>query len=165
MKWNGIVSQLAHRTIAARFAAANATQRRSIGLSRRKPVPDVANGLDRRGPELLPESADAHVHDVRPRIEVVAPHLREQLLPAADLVGMRDEVAQQLKLAVGEIDGVVADSRAAPRKIELERPCTKQPLLLLAEAGCAQLDAHACDQLVERERLGDVVARTELEAA
>src|SRR5437016_2170358 len=131
MKWNAIVSQLAHRAIAARFAAANATQRRSIGLSRRKPVPDVTHGLDRRRPELLPEAADADVHDVGPRIEVVAPHLREQLLPAADLVGMRDQVAQQLKLAVGEIDDLIADSRAASSKIELERSCTKQPLLLL----------------------------------
>src|SRR6266550_6300108 len=168
MKWNGIVSQVAHRAMATRFAAANATHRRSIGLSRlsgRKPIPDVANGLDRRGAKLLAEAADADVHDVRPRIEVVAPHLREQLLPAADLAGMRDQVAQQLKLAIREIDRVVADSRTAPREVELERARTERPLLVLAGAGCAQLDAHACDQLVERKRLGDVVARTELEAA
>src|SRR5256885_831403 len=124
MKWKGIVSQLAHRTMATTFAAANATHRRSIGLGRlrgRKPISHVADGFDRRGPELLAQSPDADVDDVRAWIEVVAPHVGKQLLPAADLAVMRDEVAQKLELAIGEIDDLVADPRSTAREVELER--------------------------------------------
>src|SRR5213079_1959878 len=119
----------------------------------------------RRGPELLAQAPDADVDDVRAWIEVVAPHVGEQLLPAADLAVMRDEVAQQLELAIGEIDDLVADPDAAAREVELERARAEQPLLLLAEADRTELHAHARDQLVEGERLRDVVARAQLEAA
>src|SRR5580765_3855062 len=82
MKWNGTVSQLSQRSIATTFAAANATQATSIGLSRRNPVTHMTYGLDRRRAQLPAQPADADVHDVRAGIEVVSPHRLEELLAA-----------------------------------------------------------------------------------
>src|SRR5438552_18673407 len=113
MKWNGTVSQLCHRAIATRFAAAKATHaiskrkaptrrrrprgragfaRASVGLRSSNPIPRVPDGLDRLGAELLPQPPDADVDDVRAGVEVVAPDLREQALAAHDLAGVQHEV-------------------------------------------------------------------------
>src|SRR5205085_7936531 len=99
---------LCHRAIAARFAIANATHansrrkaptrrrrprgragfaRASVGLRSSNPIPRVPDGLDRLSAELLPQPADADVDDVRARVEVVAPDLGEQALPAQGLDG------------------------------------------------------------------------------
>src|SRR2546423_14383615 len=118
MKWNGIVSQLCHRHIATRFAAANATHAISSDLRRSNPVPRVANGLDRVGAELLPQAADADVDDVRARVEVVAPDLREQALAADDLAGVQDQVMEEPELAVGEVGDPVAEDRLAAREVD-----------------------------------------------
>src|SRR3954454_23904191 len=100
MKWNGTVSQLSQRSIAPRFASANANQARSSGLGRREPVAHIPHRLDRGRAELLAQPPDADVDDVRPRVEVVTPHRCEELLPADDLARVRDEMVQQPELAV-----------------------------------------------------------------
>src|SRR5207302_1841374 len=80
-KWNGIVSQLGQAIIATQFAAAKTAHPASSGLRRSQPITRMSHGLDRcLGPELLPQSAHADLDDVRARVEVVAPHLGEQLL-------------------------------------------------------------------------------------
>lgn len=71
------------RTLGIRWTAHGATSdslsyRRSAG--RLEAVAHPAHGADRRGAELAAQVADVDVHHVRPRIEVVAPHVVEELL-------------------------------------------------------------------------------------
>src|SRR5207237_10144361 len=79
MKWKGTVSQYSQRTIASKFASANASQASSTALRRSKPVTRMTDGFDRRiRAELLSQPADADVDDVRMRSEVIAPDFRDQ---------------------------------------------------------------------------------------
>src|SRR4249920_531054 len=87
MKWNGTVSHSGTRSMAARFARVNSPHATSIdrtplgpsGRSRRiDAIPHSSIGQDRRGAELGPKPADVHVDHVGPRVEVVAPHRRQQ---------------------------------------------------------------------------------------
>src|SRR4051812_29097750 len=101
MKWNGIVSQLSQRRIATRFATAKTTHAISTQLRRNKSVPGMSYRLDGRvGAQLLPQPPHADVDDVRPRIEVIAPDLREEPLAADHLARVLDQVVQETKLAI-----------------------------------------------------------------
>src|SRR5690242_6920367 len=100
MKWNGIVSQSGQSSIATRFAAAKANHAASTALRCNQPIAAMPHGLDRVGAELLPQPADADLDDVRLRIEVVSPDVREQALAADDLALVQDEVVQEPELAV-----------------------------------------------------------------
>src|SRR5947209_1970316 len=88
--------------MAARFAAANAPHASSTELRRSQPISRMPHRFDRRvGSELLPHPPDGHLDDVRPRVEVVAPHLREETLAADDLARMLRQVEQSAELAGG----------------------------------------------------------------
>src|SRR2546423_11377370 len=114
MKWNGIVSQRPHRTIAPPFARANANHAKSTLLAG-KAVPDVAHGLDRRVlSELLANAAHTHVDDVRPGVEVVTPHLGQQPLAAHYFPAMLRELEQQPELPLGQIGHDGAESGSPP---------------------------------------------------
>src|SRR5438270_12420591 len=69
-------------------------------------------------PELLAQSADADVDDVRARVEVVAPDLGEQALAAHDLARVEDQVVEEPELAVGEVGDALAQERLPPRQVE-----------------------------------------------
>ena len=99
-----------------------------------------------------------------PGVVAVAPHLGEQPLAAHDLAGVRDEVVEQPELAVGEIGRAVGDPRLAAGQIELDQTGAKRRRRR-GDAVAPQVHADARDQLVERERLRQVVVRAELEAA
>src|SRR2546430_2208303 len=109
MKGNGIVSRRGQSIIAAPFRKANPPHARSRSLGR-DAIADMADGLDGLSAELLAQTADADVDDVRARIEVVAPHVREQPLAADDLARVHDEQVQEAVVPVGEI----ADELAEP---------------------------------------------------
>src|SRR2546426_9036991 len=101
MKWNGTVSHRSQRTIASRFASANANQPSSTPLRLSQAVAGMADGFDwRSGPELLAQPADAYVDHVRAGIEVITPNLGEQPLAADDLAGAFEQAVQELELAV-----------------------------------------------------------------
>src|SRR5437762_9157581 len=105
MKWNGTVSHRSQRTIASRFATANATQPSSTALRLSQSVAGMTNGFDRRsGPELLAQPADADVDDIRAWIEVITPDLGEQPLAADDFAGAFEQAVEKLELTVGKID-------------------------------------------------------------
>src|SRR5438874_3434720 len=163
MKWKGIVSQRSQRIIASRFAIANANQPSSTAVRLRQAVAGMTDGLDRRiGPELLAEAADADVDDVRVGIEVIAPDLGKQPLATDHLAGAFEQAVKDLELAVGEIDHLVAELRLAARHIE--RECAgAQEIPIVALLRTPQLDANSREQLVERERLCQIVARAETE--
>src|SRR5438874_5791240 len=165
MKWNGIVSQLGHRPMATRFAAAKVPQAASIGLRRSKAIARMADRLDRRvGAQLLAEPADADVDDVRPWIEVVAPDLGQEPLAADHLARMLHQLMQDTELAVGQLRDDRADVSLVPRQIERHRP-RPDDVAVVSRPGLSQLDADTCDQLVEGKRLAEVVGCAEPEAA
>ena len=68
------------------------------------------------------------------------------------------------ELAVGEVGDELADPGLAAREVEHDPP-RREHVLLGGRLPGAKLDADAREQLVERERLGDVVGRAELEPA
>src|SRR5438105_10421322 len=70
--------------------------------------------------ELLPEPPDADLDDVRARIEVVAPDVREQPFPAHDLAFVEHQVVEEPELAVGERGDHVAELRLTARDVERE---------------------------------------------
>src|SRR5438445_6445574 len=90
MKWKGTVSHVPNRSIPPRLARENSAQptssqwRRRTGHSTRSshmdPVALPSHRLDDLGPELPAEPADVHVHNVRPAVEIEAPHRRQELL-------------------------------------------------------------------------------------
>ena len=83
----------------------------------------MANGFDRRlRAEFFAKAANADVDDVRSRIEVVAPDLREQTLAADHLTLMHEQVMQDAELAIGQLGGHLAETRLAPREVEHQRP-------------------------------------------
>src|SRR2546423_8115227 len=165
MKWKGIVSQLGQSSIAARFAAATASKARWTSLARTQPIAAMPHSLDRSaGAELAPQASYAHLDYVRARVEVVPPDLREQALAADDLALVLDEVVQEAKLTVGQVRDHVAQRGLPPGEVEREPACLHDRSAL-ARLVAPELGAHAGEQLVEGERLRDVVARAEPEAA
>src|SRR5690242_13986317 len=103
MKWNGIVSQFGQSSIATRFAPANANHAISIALCCSEPITAMPHRFDRRlRAELLSQPPDADLDDVGARIEVIAPHVREQSFPAHHLALVQDQVMQEPELAIRE---------------------------------------------------------------
>src|SRR5712691_10082069 len=164
MRWNGIVSQPGHTSMAATFAPANASQAASSRRSRRKPIPRIPHRLDRRVRSELPaQPPDADVDHVGAGVEVISPHLREQPLPAHDLAGMLRELVQEAELAVREVADVRSDAGLATGEVEHEDPGVHDARLPGVRRP-PELRADSGDQLVERERLRQVVARAERES-
>ena len=83
----------------------------------------MADGCNRRGrAKLLAQASHAHVDDVRTRVEVIAPDVGEQPLPAQHLSRVHGEVMQEAELALGQIDGAFTEPRLAARNVELQSP-------------------------------------------
>ena len=168
MKWNGIVSQLGHRIMAASVRDREPEPRDVDRL--RPPQPDTPHGEPSRsalGAELLPQPPDADVDDVRARVEVVAPDLREQLLAADDLARRGATSWWSRRNSRSVRSATCPPTRARRRGTSSSSEPDAQHDLLVARrrrtrASCARTRAM---QLVERERLRQVVARPELEAA
>ena len=87
-------------------AAGGAAPGRS-GL-RGEAVPHPTHGLDDAVAELAAQVADVDVDDVGAGVEVVAPHVGEQLLAGQHLAGVAQEGLGQGELAGGEVDGAAA---------------------------------------------------------
>src|SRR5207248_660999 len=103
-------------------------------------------------------------HDVRARVEVISPHVREQPLPAHDLTLVEDEVMEEPELAVRELRHQLAEPRLAPCEIERQLSRTNDALAAAVAPAVPQLRPHSGEQLVERERLRDVVGCAEAKA-
>jgi hypothetical protein len=105
----------------------------------------MTDGLDRRLlAELLAQSADAHLDDVRAGIEVVAPHLGQQSLPADDRPGVLDEMVQEPELAIGEVCDERAQPCLSPCEVEGQRACAHDVLVALRRMP-PHLDPHPGD--------------------
>src|SRR5262249_57639521 len=120
--------------------------------------------LVRRFLDLLPQLRHEVVDRSRRRRLFVAPHLIENLLARDDLTGVREQIAQQIELAGGEIDAVAAPMRLVRAEIDLDVADAAGLEARRPAAGAAQHGAHAREELRDAERLGDVVVGAELEA-
>ena len=101
------------------------------------------------------------VHHVAFGIEVHVPDLLEQRGAADDLVGMEEEVLQELELPRREIEGVAVDRGDVAEPVERELPVAQH-----VEPGGAAPAVERADprqQLVEAERLGQVIIRAGVE--
>src|SRR5712691_1971088 len=166
MKWNGIVSQRGQIAMMTKFATANETHSTSTCLCRRKSITRMSHGFDRRiRAELLAQPADAHVDDVRSRIEVVAPHIGEQPFAAHNFAGMKDEMVEQPELARGQLRRPTVEPRLVTREIQYEATDALHVAAVAVRRPPSYLYTRAREELLEGKRLRQVVARSELEAA
>src|SRR5215831_6476825 len=69
-----------------------------------EPISLTAHCLDQFEAQLGPQPADAHVHDVRARVEVVAPDRGEQLTLAHRPARVLHQFAQQQEFQPGQRD-------------------------------------------------------------
>src|SRR5687767_8791828 len=74
-------------------------------------VADPSDRLDRVVAELLAQGADVDVDDVGPRLGVVAPHPRQDLVSAEHLSRMAHQHLEQRELASGQVEAICADRR------------------------------------------------------
>src|SRR3989440_8010457 len=111
----------------ATFAVAMANHESCATLFGREPIADIPNRLDERlRAELPAQPPDRDVQDIRARIEVVAPHVREELLAADHVAAPLDELVQQPELAVGEPDPRAVDAGLALRAVQAERSSSQE---------------------------------------
>src|SRR5437660_2068482 len=131
-------------------------------------IADSAHGVQQLGLErlvdLLAQPADEHVDDVRLRIEVVLPHVREDHRLRDDTAGVAHQVFEERELARADVDDL-AGARHAPRQ-QIEDQVRDGQRRRLRRAGSAAHERlHAREQLGERERLGEVIVAAGLQAA
>ena len=142
-----------------------APRRRRRSHRRAQAVADVAHRLDRAASvvaELAAQVADVDVEHLGARVELEAPHRVEELLARQHLVGMPQQMGEQLELARREVDVAAVVGHAAgeqvgadPARLEDGRGALPRP---------SQVGAHAREHLREGERLRDVVVRAPVEA-
>src|SRR6478752_6937315 len=127
-------------------------------------VPRAPHGVDHRwapGVDLLAQVGDVELDDVGLAAEVVVPHPVEDLGLGEHALGVAHEEAQQLELGGGELDELVGPADLVAVLIEHEIADDQLGTLPRGRhAGAAQQPAQPRDQLLEAERLRDVVVAT-----
>src|SRR6478672_3716124 len=170
MKWNGTVSHEGMRSIAARLASEKSTQATSIHRSRFghssasgriEPISHPTDRGDRVRTELRAEAATVDIDYVRPGVEVVAPDRREQPFLRHRATCLPHQLLEEQELSVGERHWPATVIDLAPDQVERRR--ANHQLRLVGSRRGAQARAHPGEQLLERERLREVVLRAELE--
>src|SRR5215510_11522017 len=129
---------------------------------------DVAGSADRveelpllRPVDLPAQIADVHVDDVALGVEVEPPHVLDQHRPREDAAGVAHEVLEQRPLARGQLDPAAAALHLARGRVERQ---VGQPQHRGASLRAApEQGAHSRQELLERERLGQVVVGAEIE--
>src|SRR5581483_7663129 len=110
------------------------------------------------GLELLAEASDINMEVVGLIAVLRSPHTLQQPMVGEHPVWIGDEHLEQFVLRRAEVDLLAADGNAAPPQVDLNVTSAKDSTL---EAGwlrrVAQRDAHPCHQLIEPERLRQVV--------
>src|SRR5512144_985102 len=123
-----------------------------------QPIADVAHRLDHfalvvtvADRELAAQVADVDLEHLGARIEVEAPYRVEDLLAGEHLIGMADQVCEQLELARSQRDlmGVALDATSA--QVEADVAGLEHRRRALRRH--AQLRPDAGKQVLQRERL------------
>src|SRR4051794_16181593 len=110
----------------------------------------MSDGLDDVVAELGTEAPDAHVDDVRARVEAVAPDLLQQAGARASLGAVREQVLVEQELTAGERERLRAAVRRAAVRVEREAARVDQSVAVVAPA-VAEARPHARDQFRKRE--------------
>jgi len=76
--------------------------------------------LVRRLLDLLPQLGDEVVDRPRRRRLLVSPHLIQDLLARDDLAGVRDEIAEQIEFAGGEVDALAGPVRLVRAEVDFD---------------------------------------------
>src|SRR5262245_53679762 len=182
IRWYGIVSSPGIATIAASITTANAASAESTSTAplilRRRDgagggaatasggldlVTDIAHRVNDVSWQLATQPRHAGVHHVGPRVEVVAPDLRQQLLPRTGCACPAHQEQQQQELAMRELARLPAGEQLAASHVQRERA---HPYDVVGAVGNGDLQSgpDPDDELAHRERLGEEVHRSPLEA-
>src|SRR3954447_4642336 len=132
---------------------------------------DVAEPADRaeqprlRVLQLASQVADVRLDDVVLAVEVVLPDVVQDLLLGQDALGVEEEVAEQAELGGGELDLVARapDLVAVLVQLQVAVPEARGGVAVVA-ADAAQERGDPQRELLQRERLGDVVVAAADEA-
>src|SRR5512135_1111585 len=128
-------------------AAGAASPRRTTGLigvprarsaRSRQPVAAAAHGLDQpvvaERLEREAQPADVDVDGALLDVDVITPHVVEQLRTRVHALGPREEEAQQAELGRSQRDGLAGSRHAVRRRIELQRSGREHLLRRLGRA-------------------------------
>ena len=117
--------------------------------------------LARRLGQLPPEVADVHVHHVALRVEVHVPYLLQERGPPDDLLRVEQEILQQLEFLGRQVERFPVHRDRVPQAVE-RQGSVAEDLEPLGPAPPVQRPDPG-QQLVEPERLGEVVVRARIE--
>src|SRR5699024_7006795 len=93
----------------------------AVGV-RRQAVSHASYRLDGLRADLLAEVADVDVDDVRSGIEVVAPDVAEQLLPAQHVSGVAQEGLEEHELPSAEVTFLPSDGDLPRVQVQTDVP-------------------------------------------
>src|SRR6185295_5391145 len=116
----------------------------------------------RVGLDLLPQSRNRMIDRSRDRRVWIRPDLTEQLLAGHDVTSPFGQIAKDVELAVTQVHDAVALYGAQRQEIDRHRA---ERQLLDAWTRTGQHDLDSRQELLQIERLGDVVVGAEGETA
>src|SRR5262245_42718621 len=123
-------------------------------------VAGAADGVDELrldGVDLLAEVADVQLDDVRLALEVVLPHPVQDLRLGEHHPLVAHKVAKQLELGGGQVHLDTAAGDLVAVLVQLQVGDPQHALAALVRRGAAQHRVHPGQQLLDAERLDDVV--------
>ena len=112
---------------------------------------------------LAPQVSDVHVERLRRRFEVVAPDALVDGVARDDDAGVEHQELEEIELGLGELELDRAAPRLASHRVEHEIG-DRQLRVAVGDAAAPQQRANACEELVQREGLHEVVVRARVEA-
>lgn len=127
------------------------------------PANRLQQRLPRRASELSAQVTYMHIHHVAPGVEVHVPHFLQERRSADDFSGMKHEVLEELELLGSQVEYAIADRDDMPQTIQSHRAAAQHVEPLGAAAPGERADPG--QQLVELERLGEVVVGSGIEPA
>src|SRR5712692_8036623 len=132
------------------------------GLLRHEPVADPGNGVNVLrllgiALDLLAQPVDVGVDRPRLDLDLVAPHLAQQLAAADDLARLGRQQRKQVELGEGQVDFLTLPPDLAAVQVDDQAGELEARLGLL-------LGYHPGQQLSHLEGLGDIVVRPHFEA-
>src|SRR5215467_9549525 len=151
---------LAPNVMASRYLIGSRAQRIIL-----EPVTKAPHCFQARPPEwpvdLLPQRSDVDVHDPGITVEGEVPDVLEQRAPGEHVAGPAHEEFKQRELSQSELDLARATAHLVPGRVE--RQVTHSENRGALSGLPAHERAKPREQLVQRERLDQVVVRSDVE--
>ena len=149
-----------HPTTTTANVVATTSSSRTRRLMASDRVPDAADRVDESGRAvdlgLAAQVPDVDVERLRRRLEVVAPDAFVDGVAGDDDARVEHQQLEQIELGLGQLELAPGAPRLAPFRVEHEIG-DGQCLVALGDTAAPQQGAHPGEELVERERLDEVV--------